>query len=165
MNPSYNYVFQGFLISSFICFIISIFSSAGNSTFNANITGFSLMSIALCLLLVELFRYKLVITIIPISITLLMIALIMYSMIKYKSLIINKEVSSSYETYSFVAVSLILIQSMIIYFQLDGKQFLLTHKISSFYYSLLYLINVFLFAASLIIFVILKYYTTEGFYN
>lgn len=165
MNPSYNYVFKGFLISSFICFIISMFSSSGNATFNANITGYSLMSVALCLLLIELFRYKLVMTIIPIAITLLMIGLILYSMIMYKSLIINKEVSSSYETYSFVGVSLVLIQSLIIYFQLDSKQFLQTHKISPFFYSLLYLIDVFLFACALIIFVILKYYTTEGFNN
>jgi hypothetical protein len=84
----------------------------------------------------------------------------MYLIINYKTIITDHNVSDSYYTFSNITLVLILIQLYIVYTNVssDGSR-----KISSVTGSLLYLLGILSAWSSLIMFTILKYYTTDGF--
>lgn len=84
-------------------------------------------------------------------------------MIFYKNKIINEQVSNSYYSFSNVTIILILLQLYIIYSNISTDKFISSGKLSKVTSSIIYLINVLTIISSIILFTILKYYTTDGF--
>jgi uncharacterized membrane protein len=78
-------------------------------------------------------------------------------------LIIDEHVSKSYYTFSNIAIVLLLLQLYIVYTNISTERFESTGKISKLTSSLVYLLGVLTSMCSLILYTILKYYTTDGF--
>ena len=91
------------------------------------------------------------------------IAFILYLMITYKNNIITEHVSHSYHSFSNISVILILIQLYIVYINISNDTFEKTGKISPVTSSIIYLFGVLTAICSIILFIILKYFTTDGF--
>jgi uncharacterized membrane protein len=91
------------------------------------------------------------------------ISFILYLIINYKTIIIENHVSKSYYTFSNIAIVLFLIQIYFVYTNIDSEKFVNTGQMSKITSSLIYLIGVLTLACSLILFTVLKYYTTDGF--
>jgi hypothetical protein len=86
----------------------------------------------------------------------------LYMLIKYKTIIIEDKVSSNYKTFINITLILLISQTILIIKNLDSESFKSSHVINKLTSSILYLFSVISLASSLIIWVILKYYTTDG---
>lgn len=174
MNHWYSSIYKSLILASVISFLISFFSS-GNVAFGAILSGYSVLILGIMMLLIMLFTeilkvtqgqgllkifYELVISTGPFILMLGIIGFVMYLIINYKTIITDHNVSDSYYTFSNITLVLILIQLYIVYTNVssDGSR-----KISSVTGSLLYLLGILSAWSSLIMFTILKYYTTDGF--
>ena len=86
-------------------------------------------------------------------------------MITYKNNIINGRVSKGYYSFSNISVLLLFIQLYIVYTNITTDKFETTGKISKVTSSIIYLLSVLSGICAVILFTILKYYTTDGFQN
>ena len=84
-------------------------------------------------------------------------------MITYKNNIINGRVSHGYYSFSNISVILLLIQLYIVYTNITSDSFEKTGKISKVTSSMVYLLGVLSGISSIILYTILKYFTTDGF--
>ena len=91
------------------------------------------------------------------------IAFTLYLMIKYKPIIIDNHVSSNYNSFSNINIILIIIQLYIVYTNITSDSFEKTGKISKVTSSMVYLLGVLSGISSIILYTILKYFTTDGF--
>ena len=91
------------------------------------------------------------------------IAFTLYLMIKYKPIIIDNHVSSSYNSFSNINIILIIIQLYIVYTNITTDSFEKTGKISKVTSSMVYLLGILSGISSIILYTILKYFTTDGF--
>lgn len=78
-------------------------------------------------------------------------------------MIMANHVSQSYYTFSNIAIVLLLLQLYIVYTNISSDKFETSGKLSKVTSSLIYLLAVLTSMCSLILFIILKYYTTDGF--
>ena len=78
-------------------------------------------------------------------------------------MIIDGHVSKNYYTFSNMAIVLLLLQLYIVYINISTERFEATGKMSKLTSSLVYLLGVLTSMCSLILYTILKYYTTDGF--
>jgi len=161
MNELYSSVFRGFMLASIVSFIISWFTT-GQTSYGAELSGYVMNIFAILLILLILFQSKSLMASICFSLVLAVIGFIMYSLITYKSNIIDGHVVPYLKTYTSIAIILIMLQTYIMYNSIFNEKFEKTNTISKVNLSVLSLLGVFLLACSLIIFVILKYYTTDG---
>jgi hypothetical protein len=99
----------------------------------------------------------------PFLLMLLIIGFMLYLLIKYKDLIIDEKVSKSFFTFSSVMISLLIIQLYLIYTNITTPKFKETGKISKLVISILYLLGLLSGITSVILFTILKKFTTDGF--
>jgi hypothetical protein len=109
--------------------------------------------------------YTILLTAGPFLLMLGVISFILYLMIKYKNIILDNHVSSSYNSFSNINIILILIQLYIVYTNISSDSFEKTGKISKVTSSVVYLLGVLSAISSIIIYTILKYFTTDGFYS
>jgi hypothetical protein len=164
-------------MASVISFIISFFSS-GEVSLGASLAGYSVLILGIMMILIILFQnilknnpnqslfqliYSIFITTGPFILILAVIGFILYLIISYKNLIIDEHVSKSYYTFSNIAIVLLLLQLYIVYTNISTERFESTGKISKLTSSLVYLLGVLTSMCSLILYTILKYYTTDGF--
>ena len=84
-------------------------------------------------------------------------------MIYYKKNIIDNHISNSYYSFSNIAALLIFIQLYIIYTNITTNTFEKTGKLSKVTTSIIYLLAVLTSICSVILYTILKYFTTDGF--
>ena len=89
----------------------------------------------------------------------------MYLLITYKNIISEGHVSSYYGTFSFLSSILALVQIYLLYEGLNSRQFQKTHTLSKITTSIICLTAVINTICALILYVILKYYTTDGYTN
>ena len=82
---------------------------------------------------------------------------------KYKPIILQDHVANGYHSFSNINVILILIQLYIVYTNITSDSFEKTGKISKVTSSLIYLLGVLSAISSIILYTILKYFTTDGF--
>jgi hypothetical protein len=176
MTDWYSSVYKGFIIAGVIAFLIGFFSS-GAVSLDSFIAGYSVLILGIMMVLTLLINNVLKMTqssslesllsILmatgPFLLMLGVIAFILYLMIKYKELIIEEKVSKGYYTFSNISVILLLIQLYIVYININTPKFDETGKMSQFASSLIYLLGVLGTISSIILFTILKYFTTDGF--
>ena len=84
-------------------------------------------------------------------------------MIYYKKHIIDNHVSDGYYSFSNIAAMLIFIQLYITYTNVTTPNFEATKKISKVTSGILYLLGILTAICSIILYTILKYFTTDGF--
>jgi len=177
MKDWYSSIYKALIMASVISFIISFFSS-GEISLGASLAGYSVLILGIMMILIILFQnilknnpnpslfqmiYSIFIGTGPFILILAVIGFILYLIISYKNLIIDEHVSKSYYTFSNIAIILLLLQLYIVYTNITTASFESTGKMSKLTSSLVYLLGVLTSMCSLILFTILKYYTTDGF--
>jgi len=179
MSDWYPTVYKALIMSSVIAFIISFFSS-GDVSLGALLAGYSVLILGVMMILLILFNkliivtqgqstfqflYSILMTTGPFLLMLGVIGFIMYLIINYKDIIIAGHVSKSYSSFSNIAIILFLLQIYIVYTNISTDKFESTGRLSKITSSLIYLLGVLTTICSLILFTILKYFTTDGFTN
>ena len=177
MKDWYSSKYKGFIISAIVSFVIGFFSE-GNVSLGSYITGYSVLILGIMMILLILFNsimkitegqsvlqilYTILLTAGPFLLMLGVIGFILYLMITYKTIILDNHISSSYNSFSNINVILILIQLYIVYTNISSDSFEKTGKISKVTSSMVYLLGVLSAISSIIIYTILKYFTTDGF--
>lgn len=177
MNDWYSNIYKALIVSSAISFIIGFFSS-GKVSLDAYITGYSVLLLSIMMILMVIFKgifkinkdtgtFQLIYTILmstgPFLLMLSVIGYVLFLIIKYKSLIVDEKVSTSFYSFSNVMIALLIIQLYLIYTNITTQKFQETGKISNLVISFLYLIGVLSGITSIILFTILDKFTTDGF--
>ena len=167
----YSSIYNGFIYGSVVAFLISLFNS-GKLAYGGQVAGYSVLSIGILLIMVVIFNYlsgkktssilNTIMTVGPFICMLGVIGFSLYMLIKYKTIIIEDKVSSNYKTFSNITLILLITQTYIVINNLNSESFKTTHTISMATSGFLYLYSLMALASSLIIYVILKYYTTDG---
>ena len=173
----YSGVYKALIIGSVVSFLISFFSS-GKMAYGSLVSGYSILTLGVMMILTILISKVLeitkndstkqmiltiLITLGPFLLMLAVIGFILYLIIFYKEPIIDNHVSQNYYTFSNITVILLLIQLYIIYQHINTKEFDISGKISKVTSSLIYLIGVLTSFSAMIIYIILKYFRTDGF--
>ena len=177
MTGWYQSIYKGLIISAIISFIIGFFSE-GKVSLGSYITGYSVLILGIMMVLLILFNsimkitegqsilqnlYTIFLTAGPFLLMLGVIAFILYLMIAYKSIILDNHVSNGYNSFSNINIILILIQLYIVYTNITTDSFEKTGKLSKVTSSVIYLLGVLSAISSIILYTILKYFTTDGF--
>ena len=174
----YSGIYKALIISSIITFLISIFSQ-GKTSYYSLVSGYSSLTLGLMMILTIIITKimelnsgfttkQLLMTILmslgPFLLMMSIIGFILYLIIVYKDPILKNHVSNNYHTFSNITIVLLLIQIFIVYSKiLDTKEFEESGKISKILLSLLYLLGVLSLYSTMIIYIILKYFRTDGF--
>ena len=177
MTSWYQSIYKAFIISAIISFVIGFFSE-GKISLGSYIAGYSVLILGIMMILLILFNnimkitegqsilqilYTILLTTGPFLLMLGVIAFILYLMIKYKSIILDNHVSNGYNSFSNISIILILIQLYIVYTNITSDNFEKTGKMSKVTSSIVYLLGVLSAISSIILYTILKYFTTDGF--
>ena len=177
MSDWYSSIYKSFIMASIITFLISFFST-GNISFGSSLAGYSILILGIMMILIILFQnilksnqdqkllyliYLLLVNTGPFLLILGVIGFILYLIIYYKNIIIDNHVSKSYYTFSNMNIVLLLIQLYIVYTNVSTKSFESSGKLSKVTTSIITLLGILTLMSSLILFTILKYYTTDGF--
>ena len=177
MTSFYSTVYNGLISASVVLFLIGLFSS-GEVSMGSYITGYSTLILGIMLLLVTLFNklfstnqnmsssemvYAILSMTGPFILMLGTISFVLYLMITYKSIIIDDHVSPGYYSFNNITVLLILFQLYIVFTNTITPDYEKTHKLSKLTSSIIYLIGTLSIISSIIMYTILKYFTTDGF--
>jgi hypothetical protein len=173
----YSGVYKALIIGSVVSFLISFFST-GKMSYNSLISGYSTLTLGIMLILTILISkilevtkndtasqmfISILISLGPFLLMLAVIGFILYLIIFYKTPILDNQVSQSYYTFSNITIILLLIQIYIVYKNITTKEFDVSGKISKVTSSLIYLIGVLSSLSAMIIYIVLKYFRTDGF--
>lgn len=176
MSDWYSLVYKALIYVSVILFLIS-FGTSGNTTIGALISGYSALILSILMILIMLLNnvmnstqgkpiFETLITILmssgPFLLMLTVVSFILYLIIKYSKIIAGGNVSSGYYTFSNISIILFLLQIYLLYGNMDTEKFKQTYKLSSITSSLIYLLGVISSMCALILYTILKYFTTDG---
>ena len=176
MNNWYSLVYKALIYASVILFFIS-FGTSGNTTIGALISGYSALTLSILMILIMLLNnvmmttqgkgtLEIITTILmasgPFLLMLFVIAFILYLIITYSEIISEGRVSDGYYTFSNISVILFLLQIYLLYSNMDTEKFKQTYKLSAITNSLIYLLGVISTICALILYTILKYFTTDG---
>jgi hypothetical protein len=177
MKDWYTGIYKAFIIAAIISFIIGFFSE-GNVSLGSYIAGYSVLILGVMMILLILFNgimkitqgqstmqilYTILLTTGPFILMLGVITFILYLMINYKSIILDNHVSSGYNSFSNITVILILIQLYIVYTNISTDSFETSGKMSKVTSSMVYLLGILSAISTIILYTILKYFTTDGF--
>ena len=177
MSVWYSSIYKAFIISAIISFVIGFFSE-GKVSLGSYITGYSVLILGIMMILLILFNsimkitegqsilqilYTILLTAGPFLLMLGVIAFILYLMITYKSIILEGHVANGYHSFSNINIILILIQLYIVYTNISSDSFEKTGKMSKVTSSMVYLLGVLSAITSIILYTILRYFTTDGF--
>jgi hypothetical protein len=172
MSEWYSSVYKGFFVTGIIAFIIGIFSS-GVISINSYISGYVIIILGIMMVLTLLINNSMstsqgitssiLMTIGPFLLMLGVISFILYLLITYKTNIVEQKVPSGYYTFSNISVVLLLIQLYVVYLNINSPKFEETGKITKVTASIIYLLGVLGTITSIILYTMLRYFTTDGF--
>lgn len=177
MASWYSSIYKAFLYASIICFIIGFFSTP-QVTLASYIAGYSVLSLCIMMILIILFNgvlktttnnstlqvlYNILMTSGPFILILGIIGFVLYLLIKYYNKISSGQISSSYNSFNNIIVLLISVQIYLIYTNIDNSNFEFSGKISKVTSSIIYLLGLLTIICSVNLYIILKYFTTDGF--
>lgn len=91
------------------------------------------------------------------------IGFILYLLINYYNKIKSGQISSNYNSFNNIIIMLILLQVYLVYKNIDNETFEMSGKISKITSSMIYLLGVLTMICSINLYIILKYFTTDGF--
>ena len=125
-NTWYSTIYKACILSSMLSFIIGFFSPT-NVALGAYIAGYSVLTLAIMMILILLFNnilpndssfsglIPILITSGPFLLILAVISFILYLLINYKNSINDGHVSPSYNSFSNIILLLLLLQNYLIY--------------------------------------------------
>jgi len=171
----YSSVYNGLILSSIVSFILAYFTEKEVSLLSY-IIGYSLLSLAILMILIILISnlktqglttfqtlYNILLTCGPFILMLFVIVFVLFLMSTYSKIIIDDHVSKNYYSFSNILITLLLLQIYVVYTNISTEKFETTGKISKVTSSIICLLGVLTLICSVIIFTILKYFTTDGF--
>ena len=179
MKDWYSGIYKGLICACAVAFLVGFFSN-GNVSMDSYITGYSVLILAIMMILMILFNnilrvtqgqstFELISTMLlssgPFLLMLGVIGFVLYLLITYKNNIVASHVSPSYYSFSNITAILLLIQLFIVYTNISTPKFEETGKMSKLTSSIVLLLGVLTAISSIIMFTILKYFTTDGFKN
>jgi hypothetical protein len=97
----------------------------------------------------------------PFLFLLMIIGFMLYIIINYQTIIISGNISNNYYLFTNIVTVLIMLQVYVIYLNIDNLN--TQGKINKVTSGLLYLLVILTSISSIIVFTILKYFTTDGF--
>jgi uncharacterized membrane protein len=177
MKNWYSTVYNACIYASIIAFIIGFFTDSKTSL-GAYIAGYSVLTLGIMMILIILFTnilrvssngsslqimYSILMTSGPFLLILAVISFVLYLLIKYKDNINAGHIAPSYNSFSNIIVLLLLIQVYLVYNNINTDQFESSGKISKVTTSIVYLLGTLTGICSIILYTILKYYSTDGF--
>jgi hypothetical protein len=175
MNNWYSSIYKAFIYAGMIAFIIGFFTE-NKSSLGAYIAGYSVFILAILMILIILFSnilktsqgnfsviYSIIMMSGPFLLILGTICFVLYLLIKYKDNIIDGKVAPGYFSFSNIIVILLFLQFYLVYTNINTEIFEATGKIPKVTTSILYLIGVITAISSIILYTILRYYSTDGF--
>lgn len=173
----YSGLYKGLILASAVTFILSGFTS-GETSYGSLVAGYSTLTFAILMIIIIVMMSALklvegkgmletIMTILSTSgqflLLLSVIGFVLYLIIYYKELIKSGNAASSYYNFTTVTTILILLQSYLIYTNLDTEKFVSTNKLPKVTSYMLYLLGVITWMSALIIYITLKYFNTDGF--
>jgi hypothetical protein len=161
MEDWYLSVCKALLIVGKLSFIIS-FGTSGETSYGAELSGYSSITLAIMLILLILFKYKNLMAILAFLWLLAVIGFILFSVITHKNQIVNGHVPTYYSTFIEVSMILIIIQTLVIYSSIFTEKFKQNGIISPINIYSSYLLSSLTMMCSIIIYIMLKYYITDG---
>ena len=179
MKDWYSSVYKACILASVIAFIIGFFSESKTSL-GAYISGYSVLTLGIMMILIILFNnvlkfssngsalqilYSILMTSGPFLLMLSVIGFVLYLLINYKDKIIEGNIAPGYNSFSNIIVILLLVQIYLVYTNISTDNFESTGKISKVISSFIYLLGVLTAICSIILSTILKYFSTDGFTN
>jgi hypothetical protein len=179
MSDWYSTVYKSFIYAGVISFILGFFTDS-NTSLGAYIAGYSILLLAILMILIISFNnilnvdgnistfqllYSIIMMTGPFILILGIIAFVLYLLVKYQSNIVDGNVAPGYNSYSNIIVILLLIQIYLIYSNMDTEKFRITGTLSKVTSSIVYFIGVITAICSIILYRVLKYYSTDGFSN
>ena len=179
MKDWYSSVYKACILASVIAFIIGFFSESKTSL-GAYISGYSVLTLGIMMILIILFNnvlkfssngsslqilYSILMTSGPFLLMLSVIGFVLYLLINYKDKIIEGNIAPGYNSFSNIIVILLLVQIYLVYTNISTDNFESTGKISKVISNFIYLLGVLTAICSRILSTILKYFSTDGFTN
>ena len=176
MKDWYASIYKAFIIASVIGFLISFFSQ-GSMSVDAMVAAYSVLLLGIMMILLILFTkifevtqnqttFQIIWTIFmtsgPFLLMCSIIGFILYLIIKYKDQISENHISHSYHTFSNITIILLLLQIYMVYTNISTKEFETSGKISKVTSSIIYLLGVLTGLCSMILYIILKFFRTDG---
>ncbi len=173
----YSTIYKACIYASIVAFIIGFFTSS-SASLGAYLAGYSALILAIMLILIILFStvlkatsnnstfqilYSIFITAGPFILMLGVISFVLYSLIVYKNNIIEGDIAPGYNSFSNIIVILLMIQLYLVINNINTDIFERTGKMSKVTSSMIYLLGVLTGISSIILYTILKYYSTDGF--
>ena len=177
MADWYSSVYKAFIFAGVIAFILGFFTN-NKTSLGAYIAGYSVYILAILMILVILLSNLLRVTVNdstfsqiysiftvtgPFILILAVISFVLYLLIRYKDNIVSGHVASGYNSFSNIIIMLLFIQFYLVYSTISSEKFQSTGKMSKVVSSSIYLLGVISAICSIILYTILKYYTTDGF--
>ena len=176
MKPWYESVYKGFLVAAIWIFIFS-FGFTGETSFNAMITGYSLLLISISMIIIVLLYnvaktnetltpiqsiFNVLMNTGPYLCMLIIVCIIIYIFISNKSEIVSGHVSNGYFSFSNIALILFITQIYILYKAMETPKFQNEQKLPRIITGIIYFLDILEALCATILFIILKYYTTDG---
>ena len=176
MEVWYLTIYKACIIASIVALIIG-FSTQSETSLGAYISGYSVLILGILMILVILFSnilkrpnnstIQMISSIIlvsgPFILILGIISFLLYLLINYKNKIIAGHVAPGYHSFNTIISLLIFIQLYLIYTNINTDNFKSTGNMSRVISSMLYLLSIITAICSIILYTILKYYSTDGF--
>ena len=177
MKDWYSTLYKSCIWVSLIMFLIGLFTQSETSL-GAFIAGYSVLTLGILLILVILFANVLRVTLGksffqtvaamamtagPFILILGVVAIMLYLLIFYKQRIIDGHVAPGFNTFSGIISVLLFVQMFTLYNSIGSEMFEATGKLPRVTSALTYLLNVLTIISTVILFTILKYYSTDGF--
>jgi hypothetical protein len=179
MDDLFTSIYKAFIYVSAILFVIAL-NTTGNTTINALLSGYSILIAGILLIMTIILNgfqkmskgittsqliLNILITIGPFLLILAIVGFLMYLLITYKTIISEGHVSGYYSTFTFLSSILILVQMYLLYMGVNNEKFQATNKLSKIISSIICLTAVLNSICVVILYIILKYYTTDGYKN
>jgi hypothetical protein len=179
MSDWFKSTYNSLIIVAVILFLIA-FGSTGSVNIGSLIFGYILLILSILMILVLVVNQTLtnnptnisgfqnmldaLRTAGPLFVMLGVIGFVLYLLLYYKNQILEGRVSNSYNTFSNITTIFVLLQLYILYTNINSNTGF-NGKISKVVTGSLLVIGLFSIMSSLILYTILKYYTTDGFTN
>jgi hypothetical protein len=177
MSDWYPSIYRACIYAGMIAFIIG-FLTESNTSLGAYIAGYSVFTLGIMMILVILLSnilkitqnepimkilYAILMAAGPFILILGIISFVLYLLINYKDNIISGRVAPGYNSFSNIIVMLLLVQFYLVNSNINTDKFETTGKISKVVSSIIYLLGVLTAICSIILYTILKYFSTDGF--
>ena len=175
-KPWYASIYKGFLIASIFVFVTS-FGFTGETKFNATLTGYALLIISISLIMIIVLYnvaknnnsqsgmgsvFNVIANAGPFIIMLFIVCVIFSLLITYKNEIVSGNISSGYTSFSNISLVLFMTQIYILYSSIENEKFQSTGRLPRIVSGVIYLLDILEGVCAIILFTILKYFTTDG---